>query len=513
MTASGGERHPDARVLEVRRPSDGSVLGRVPVQGPAEVAEAVARARRIQAEWAAFPTEDRIRRMRALLPALAEAREEIAETIRAETGKPELEAYAEVAVIADLLRHYVATARAVLKPRKVSTGWLLGKRAAVYREPYGVVAVISPWNYPFILVMDPVISALFAGNAAIVKPSEFTPLTALAAQKLFERAHLPNGLVQVVTGDGTTGAALVGADVDKISFTGSTTTGRRVMEAAARRLTPVTMELGGKDPAIVLEDADLERAAAGIAFGAFFNAGQTCISVERVYVVESVYEAFADRISAVTRSLRAGSADGVDVGPMTTAPQLEIVEAQLHDALERGARPVAGGSRADPASNVMLPTVLVDVDPESTLMTNETFGPLLPLMRVRDEEAAIEQANRGAFGLFASVWTRDVERGMAVARRLRAGGVSVNDVLTHYAVPGLPMGGVGQSGFGRNRGDEGLREMSRTRSMLVHRWGRRREVFWFPYGSRKLETVRALVEWRTGGGLGRLLRSFLGRQP
>jgi acyl-CoA reductase-like NAD-dependent aldehyde dehydrogenase len=511
MTESRAVRDHDTRVLEVRRPSDGSVLATVPAQGPAEVAEAVARARRIQTEWAAFATEDRIRRMRALLPALAEAREEIVETIRAETGKPELEAYAEVAVIADLLRHYAATARRVLRPRKVSTGWLLGKQAAVYREPYGVVGVISPWNYPFILVMDPVVSALFAGNAAVVKPSEFTPLTALTAQKLFGRAHLPDGLVQVVTGDGRTGAALVDGGVDKISFTGSARTGRRVMAAAARNLTPVTMELGGKDPAIVLEDADLERAAAGIAFGAFFNAGQTCISVERAYVVESVYDAFVERISTVARALRAGSAEEVDVGPMTTAPQLGIVEAQLDDALERGARPVAGGGRADPASNVMLPTVLVDVDPDSMLMTEETFGPLLPVMRVRDQEEAIERANRGAFGLFASVWTRDVERGTAVARRLRAGGVSVNDVLTHYAVPGLPMGGVGQSGFGRNRGDEGLREMTRTRSMLVHRWGRRREVFWFPYGSGKLEMVRGLVEWRTGGGLGRLLRALFGR--
>lgn len=513
MIDSRGGRETEGTLIEVRSPADGSVLGTVPVHGPEEVALAVGRARRIQAEWAGLTAADRSRRMGSLLPVLAAARDEIVGTIRAETGKPELEAHAEVAVIADLIRHYQTTARKVLKPRRVSTGWLLGKRAFVHREPYGVVGVISPWNYPFVLVMDPMISALFAGNAVVVKPSEFTPLTALLAERLFAAAHLPEGLVHVVTGDGSTGAALVEAGVDKVSFTGSARTGRRVMEAAARRLIPVTMELGGKDPAIVLEDADLDRAAAGIAFGAFFNAGQTCISVERAYVVDGVYDAFIERLTEVVETLRAGSGDDVDVGPMTTEPQLEIVEGQLADAIDRGAQAVVGGGRADPASNVLLPTVLVDVDPESALMTHETFGPVLPVIRVRDEEEAIGKANGGAFGLFASVWTQDVERGKAVARRLRAGGVSVNDVLTHYAVPGLPMGGVGQSGFGRNRGDEGLREMTRTRSVLVHRWGRRREVFWFPYGRRKLEMVRGLVEWRTGGGLSRLVRALLRRGP
>ena len=504
--------HGERRWLELQSPADGGSLGRVPVRTPPEVREAVERGRRIQGEWWSLPPGDRVRRLRALLPVLAARASEIADSVAAETGKPEVEALAEVAVIMELVRHYVKTAEGVLRPRRVGTGLLVGKTARVYREPYGVVGIISPWNYPFILVMDPVLSSVFAGNAAVVKPSEFTPLTALLAEDLWKDARLPEGLVQVMTGDGSTGAALVNSGVDRISFTGSSAVGRKIMASAAEQLVPVTLELGGKDPAIVLEDADLDRAAAGVLFGAFFNAGQTCISVERVYVVDAVFDAFAERVTKLAQRLRAGAAGEFDVGPLTTPAQLDRVERHLQDALARGARVVVGGARADPASNVILPTVLVDVAEDMELMKEETFGPILPLIRVDDVEEAVTRANEGPYGLFASVWTRNVEKGEAVGRRLRAGGVSVNDVLSHFAVPGLPMGGLGASGFGRTRGAEGLMEMSRTRSVLVHRWGFKRELFWFPYGKRTAELLRGIVAWRGGQGFGRLVRALLGRR-
>lgn len=497
--APGGGRK--GGVLRIRRPSDGSPVGEVPIRTDEEVREAVARARKVQAGWADLDAGDRARRLEALRRAVADRAEGIAGVIVDETGKPEAEALAEVLVVVDLVAYYARVAPRALGRRKVGTGWLLSRRAYTLREPWGVVGVISPWNYPFILAMVPVVTALFAGNAAVLKPSELTPFTALLIPELMRDAGLPGDLVQVVPGDGDTGRALVEAGVDKIFFTGSVPTGRRVMEAAARGPTPVALELGGKDPALVLEDADLDRAARGIVFGAFYNAGQTCISVERAFVVDRVWDAFLRRLVEEASSLRAGSSGQVDVGPMTTSDQLGIVEEHVAEAVERGAEVVLGGQRTDPASNVYQPTILTGVDPDARIMTEETFGPVLPVVRVRDADEAVSLANRPPFGLFASVWTGDRARGEAVGRRLRAGGVSVNDVLAHYAIPGLPMGGVGESGFGRTRGVEGLLEMTRSRSVTVDRLGLGREPFWFPYGQGSRRLVRALIAYRREGGL------------
>lgn len=497
----------DPRTIQVRRPSDGGLVGEVPIEGPDAVREAVERARVVQRGWASLSVADRLRRLEGLHRAIGEGAEDVAEVIRSETGKPEVEALSEVVVALDLLRFYRKNAGDVLGRKRVSTGWLLGRKAWIEREPYGVVGVISPWNYPFILAMDPVVTALVAGNGVVLKPSEFTAFSGLRVEELCREAGLPEGLVRVVTGDGRTGDALVRSGVDKVVFTGSPATGRKVLAAAAENLTPVTLELGGKDPALVLEDADLERAARGIVFGAFYNAGQTCISTERVLVVDAVYDAFVKRVTELTEALRAGSAGGGDVGPMTTPDQLRTVEAHVEEAVAGGARVLVGGDRTDPASNVYLPTVLVDVKPEMRVVREETFGPVMPILRVRDAEEAVRRANESPFGLFASVWTGDRERGIAVARKLRAGGVSVNDTLSHYAVPGLPMGGVGESGFGRTRGLEGLRELSRTRSLLVDRTGLSGDPWWFPYTGARVRVVRALAEFRKDPGLRGVFRA------
>ncbi|MFC1661883.1 aldehyde dehydrogenase family protein [Gemmatimonadota bacterium] len=487
--------------MRVLRPTDSSLVGELAVTPSRDVPERVARARSVQEGWVSLTPKDRERRLRGLVKALETRAPEIEETIVAETGKPRAEAIAEMVAVADLIRYYLKNATGFLRPRRRETGWLLWKRARVLHEPLGVIGVISPWNYPFLLSMNPVVTALFAGNGAVLKPSEYAPYCGLLVEELTRDAGLPDGLVQVIVGGGETGEALVRSGVDKLFFTGGSGTGRRVLEAAAATLTPVVLELGGKDAAIVLEDADLERAARGIVWGAFQNAGQTCLSVERVFVMEEVYDVFLREVLAQVRELSTGTGRGVDVGPMTTPEQLLKVEELLEDAVGRGAVVLAGGERADPASNVLLPTVLTGLDSSARVLQEETFGPLLPITPVKDAHEAIERANETAYGLSASIWTGDRRRGEELAGKIRAGGVCVNDVIAHYGVPGLPFGGIGESGFGRSKGPEGLAELTRTRSVLVDWLGMAREPWWYPYSRRTEALLRAALAWRLKGGV------------
>ncbi|MGD2069756.1 MAG: aldehyde dehydrogenase family protein [Gemmatimonadota bacterium] len=490
--------------LRVLRPADGSLVGEARVASRREVLEAVERARRAQRAWVERPAEERFAILSRLPEELGRRADEITSVVMDETGKPELEALVEVLLGVDLLRHYLEIAPRVLRRQWVKTGWLVGKSAYTYREPYGVVGAVTPWNYPFLLAMDAVSTALFAGNGVVLKPSELTPFSGLAVGRMCRGAGVPGDLVQVVVGDGATGEALVRADVDKVLFTGSSRTGRKVMAAAAEGLTPVTLELGGKDPAIVLEDADLERAAQGILYGAFFNAGQTCISTERVFVREEVHDELVERLVAGAEKLRVGTEGDVDVGPMISSEQIEIVEDQVADALSRGARAVTGGERLAEGSPCYRPTVLVDVDRTMKVLWEETFGPVLPVMAVEEDDDAVRLVNSSPYGLFASVWTEDRERGERLGERLRAGGVSINDTLSHFAVPALPMGGAGESGFGRRRGAAGLEELTRVRSVLVHRAGLTPEIWWYPYSGRAYRLVRALLEYRQASGPGRI---------
>jgi acyl-CoA reductase-like NAD-dependent aldehyde dehydrogenase len=508
--------HPDPdRIIQVQAPRNGALLGEVPVDGPEEVAAAVARVREVQRGWASLGPRDRARRMRGLLQVIVRRREEIADRIVAETGKPQVEALAEVAVVVGLGRHYLKRAPRVLGRRRAATGWMVWKRAWTEREPWGVMGVISPWNYPFILTAEPTLTALFGGNGVVLKPSEHTPFTGAILEELVEEAGLPPDLVRVVQGRGETGQALIHAGIDKLYFTGGAATGRRILSEAAPLLLPVSLELGAKDPAIVLEDADQERAARGIAFGGFFNAGQTCISIERVYVVDQIHDEFLRKLVRQTAALRIGAGGEVDLGPISTPRQLAVVEEHLQDALARGARVVCGGERLDPGSNLFHPTILTDVPDDALVLTEETFGPILPVVRVRDEDEAVRRANELPMGLFASVWTGDRKRGEAVARRIRAGGVSVNDTLSHWGVPSLPMGGVGESGYSRARGDEGLREFTRARAFLVDRPGLRREPWWFPYTPMSRRLMRGIVAWEGLSGLSRVtgfLREMVRRE-
>ena len=489
----------EAPTVDVDAPPAGRRPGRVPVTSEADVRTAVAAARSVQPEWGRLSPRKRSARMLELARVVERRADELVACLVDETGKPRAEALASVVVCVDLIRFYARVAPRHLRRRRVGTGWILWKRAYAQREPFGVIGAITPWNYPLILSMDAVVSGLFGGNAVVLKPSEFTSFTALMIADLCREAGLPDHLVRVVTGDASTGAALVRSGVDKVSFTGSTGAGRQVMAAAAESLTPVLLELGGNDPALILEDADLDRAARGVAFGAFFNAGQTCISIERVYVARAVADAFIERLVAVTRSLRAGIQEERDVGPMITEAQYVKVVEQIEDALAKGARALTGGV-PDGGTRVIQPTVLVDVDDSMRVMSEETFGPVVPIVLVDSEDEAVTRANASNYGLCASVWAGDRARGLRVAARLQSGVVSLNDCLSHYSIAGLPMGGNGDSGFGRRRGLEGLDEMTRVRSLFVDIGGLRREPWWFPYDQASERLTRAVLAWRARGG-------------
>ncbi len=491
----------EPEVLRVVRPADGTLVGELAVTPSHEVHRRVERTRSVQVGWASLLPKDRERRLQGLLTAIEGRTREIEDTIVAETGKPRVEATVEVVSVVDHIRFLLTSATGFFRPRKVPTGWMAWKRAFVQRDPLGVVGVISPWNYPFILSMTPTCTALFGGNGVVLKPSEFTPYSGLLVEDIARDAGLPDGLVQVVIGGGATGEALVRGGVDKVFFTGGPGTGRAVLAAAADSLTPVVLELGGKDAAIVLEDAELGRASRGVVWGAYLNAGQSCIAVERVYVVEEVYDAFLREVLAQVRKLTAGSTAGVEVGPMTTPAQLAWVEQQLAQAVEEGATVVTGGQRTDPASNVLEPTVLTGVHPDSSILREESFGPVLPVVPVKDAEEAIRLANETPFGLSASVWTKDKKRGVALARRIRAGAVCVNDALVHFGIPGLPFGGVGESGFGRTHGFEGMEEVTRSRGVVIDRLGLQQELWWFPYTRGTEKLLKSALLFRLKGGI------------
>jgi acyl-CoA reductase-like NAD-dependent aldehyde dehydrogenase len=402
----------------------------------------------------------------------------------------------------------------MLRPERVSHGnpVMRVRRSYLVREPYGVIGIISPWNYPFSTPASETLAALATGNTVVLKPSELTPLSALRLKALLEAAGAPAGVLEVIIGDGATGAALSAAAVDKLIFTGSVATGKKVAEAAARRLVPVLLELGGKDPMLVLEDADMEIATSAAVWGAFMNAGQTCLSVERCYVHRSIFTAFVERCVEKANRLQVGPADDAasEVGPLISQNQLRTVEAHVADAIARGAEIRAGGKRLpELGPTFYAPSVITRVDHSMLVMQEETFGPLLPIMPFDTDEEAVALANDSVFGLAASVWTRDRRRGEALARRIQAGTVMVNDVITGFGICEAPHGGVKQSGIGRTHGRAGLEEMVRLKyldSDLVHRIPK---VWWYGYGARFAAQMRGFLDLLFAPNYGRKLAGGL----
>ena len=380
---------------------------------------------------------------------------------------------------------------------------LLGKKLILRYEPVGVVGVIGPWNFPLVNGFGDCIPALMAGNSVVLKPSEVTPLSSTLMAEMFHECGMPENVFQVVTGDGSTGAALV-ASVDCIMFTGSTRTGKLVAKAAAEALIPCHLELGGNDPMIVCADADIEKAATAAAYYSMNNSGQVCISVERVYVEAPIYEEFVERVVEKVGRLRQGVPGGpgsVDVGAIIFPPQVQKIDAHVRDAIEKGARVLVGGHvHQSGGGHFYAPTVLVDVDHTMETMREETFGPVVPIMRVADVDEAVRLANDSAYGLQASVWTRDTPRGEQIARRLEVGAVCVNAAQINYFALNMPMGGWKASGMSSRHGVGGIRKYSRQQALLVSGFGPRRELFMFPYSARVTRQLRRLYRLFYGGG-------------
>ena len=495
------------RRYRLRSPATLEPVGEFEARSAADVQTALEVARKAQPEWGALPVEERGRHLRRAVRVLLERQDEFVAVIRRETGKPESEALAaEVLAACDVLTFYAKRAKRILAERSVPVHLMKTKKLRISYRPLGVVGIVTPWNFPFLLSLNPTVQALMAGNAVILKPSEITPYSGQLVEELLRAAGLPEGVFQCLLGDGETGRALVEAGCDKISFTGSVATGRKVAEACGRRLIPCTLELGGKDPMIVCEDADLERAAGGAVYGAFANAGQVCVSTERVYVVDAVADEFIRRVVEKTGELRQGSEGESDVGPMIQAAQLEIVERHVQDAVARGARVKAGGRRNPNAKGLYFePTVLVDVDHDMAIMREETFGPVLPIMRVRDEEEALRLANDTRYGLNANVWTRDKRKGVELAKQIQAGSAVVNDCMLTYGITESPFGGRKESGIGQVNGEIGLRSYCYAQSIAVDRFGARSEFLWFPYTARKAKVLRRMMRLLWGSPLGRFL--------
>jgi acyl-CoA reductase-like NAD-dependent aldehyde dehydrogenase len=441
-------------------PATGDAIGTVAIHTAADVDAAVARARVAANAWSALSYEARAEELTAFRKALAAHAEELADLIHRENGKPELEATTEVMMALSHLKHAVDRAEEALASKKVSSGVLVNFRSTISYHPLGVIAVIGPWNYPLFTPMGSISYALAAGNAVVFKPSELTPLVATRVAEIARQTFALPDLLQVVTGAGATGAALAKAHVDKIAFTGSAATGKRVMIAAAERLTPVLLELGGKDPMIVAEDADVAKAAEACVFGALTNAGQACVSIERVYVADAIHDRFVDEVVKQVRELKTGGDDG-HLGAMTSTAQVAIVKDHLEDAVKKGAKIHTGGPDAI-SGNYIQPTVLTEVEHGMKVMSDETFGPVIPIKRVSSLDEAVKLANDTTYGLGSAVFAGKSAR--TVASKLRAGMTAINAVQAFSGIPNLPFGGVGDSGFGRIHGDEGIREFARVKA-------------------------------------------------
>jgi acyl-CoA reductase-like NAD-dependent aldehyde dehydrogenase len=508
-------------------PATGEALGVVPVVDAAAVAEAVRRARAAQVAFRESSFAARRRVLERVLAHVVDHADELCDLVCQVSGKTRENAMmGEIWPVAEKLRWTIAHGERHLAPERVPSGLLVHKRASIAYAPRGVVGAIIPWNYPLQNVMNPVVPALMAGNAAVIKPSEWAAFASARLEQIFAEALSAEGfspdLVRLVDGYGETGAALIDAGVDVVVFIGSVPNGRRVAEAAARKLTPVIMELGGKDPLVVCDDADLDQAVHAAMNGCFINCGQNCVAAERILVHEAIAERFEREVAALAGALRQGpprAGQIVDVGSMTTPAQLQLVERLVRRAVEQGARVVAGGRRPPGLDGAFFePTVLADVTPEMEIMQEETFGPVMLLCRVRDDEHAVAVANATRFGLGSSVMSRDPRRARELARRIEAGMSAVNEFGgVTYMVQDLPFGGMKDSGYGRLNGRDGLRALTQPRALLEDRLPFAFANRLFPTAKGAYEATRGTVELVYGPGLGRrvrgartLLRGLLG---
>ncbi len=509
MAISIGQHHevpigPEGAIV-VENPATGGVVATLPACTPEQLAEMAGRARRAQPDWQGLGFDGRAKVLRRMQKWVLDNDQRFLDTLVAETGKTREDAVlSELGYAAGAFGFWAKHAGKYLADETVRTSspFLLGRKLIVRYEPVGLVGVIGPWNYPFTNTVGDAVPALAAGNAVIVKPSSVTPMTSLLIAEGLRACGIPDDVFQVVIGRGPIGLSLIDL-VDFIMFTGSTETGRQVMERAAKTLTPVSLELGGKDPMIVLADADLERAANAALFWSMQNTGQTCISVERVYVEEAIYDRFTSLVADKARELRQGvpgDFGSVDVGSFINPPQVDVVEEHIKDAVASGARVLVGGRRGSGHGAFFEPTVLADVDHTMVCMREETFGPTLPIMKVADEEEAIRLANDSPYGLQASVFTKDLAKGERVARRIEAGAVVVNDCNANYVAFEAPMGGWKSSGIGVRHGPEGIRKYAHRQTILLTRFAMKKDLYMFPYTAKKSRLLLRVLKLLYGRG-------------
>ncbi|MCP4306186.1 MAG: aldehyde dehydrogenase family protein [bacterium] len=469
--------------LSPRNPLTGEVAGTVLVTEPTDVADVVGRSHRVFASWGSMTRAERKPYLRAFAKHVLHSMDRITDVVRSETGKDRGDVLAEVNATLTALDFFTRKAEDLLSPKR-GTSWpyVITKGWTEY-HPLGVAGVISPWNYPFYLPTLSAIQALSAGCTVVIKPSELTPLSGQLIEDLALESGIPKGVVQVIHGDGATGAALVEADTDIIAFTGSPAVGRKIATVAAPMLKPTLLELGGKDAQIVLEDAKIKDAArAAINFGVF-NAGQMCVGIERVYVVAEVYADFMAEVTKAAGKVTAATGDKRDIGPLISPPQIDIIEDHLKDAISKGATVVAGGSRIETEHGIYFePTLLENVDHTMKVMCEETFGPLVPVMRVADEAEALTLANDSTYGLHGSVWTKDRKRGARVASKMKTGSIAVNDHVVNFVYPSIKLGGIGDSGLNGQLGEEGIKAFTIHRSITSARFSPTTKVLgaWLP---------------------------------
>lgn len=478
------------------------------------MATMVQRGRQSQWLWQQTSFAERRKIFFRLRDLLLDDSDRLADILTGETGRPRAEVCGnELFYLCNAIGMWAKKAEEFLRPEIIRPHFPLVKfkKVVCSYQPRGVIGIISPWNFPLTMTLGEAIPALMAGNAVIIKPSELTPLSALYGAEIAAKAGLPENLFQVAVGYAATGEALID-HADMIAFTGSVETGKRVMRRAAERLVPVSLELGGKDPLIVLKDADLDRAAGACVWGALMNCGQACTSIERVYVEAPVYREFVDKVVARVRAIRQGaSADEVDVGSLTSEQQLNKITAQVEEAVARGAKLLAGGRRNPTLKGFYYePTVLVDVNHTMSIMNEETFGPVIPIMQARDADEALRLANDSKYGLSASVFSKDRAVAQNFATHLDSGAVCVNDSLVNFIIPDAPMGGRKESGFGARHGAQGIRKFCQQKTIVSDRFGLKEEFPWYPATAKKANQVRHLLNLLCHTGWRHKLKAFIG---
>jgi len=497
-------------------PATGQVLAHIEKTPPEMVGRTVLLGRAAQKEWAKVSIRERCEKLRRLRECIMASRNELAGAVVSESGKPRAEAlFADIFVALDSADYWSKNAPAMLRSEHLPHHSIAAKAKSgrlVY-EPLGVIAIIASWNYPLAIPMSQIIPAVVARNAVVCKTSDFTPQCGALIEKLFRDAGFPQDLVAVVQGGGELGQALIEASPDKVLFTGSVATGRRVAEACATKLIPTVLELGGKDAMIVLADADLQVASSAAVWGSYTNCGQVCLSVERLFVEQGISERFVELCVEKTRKLRLGpgSDPATDVGPLIRPEHVRRMMELVEDAMARGAKVLCGGHpRSDLGPNFFEPTVISGVDSSMRLFQEETFGPILAMQTVKDAKEAVQRANDSSFALAASVWTGDRKRGEAIAQELRAGAVMVNDAISYFGIAEAPHGGCGASGWGRTHGRAGLLEMVQTKYVDVDRWPRREKPWWYRYGGELERAADAFLRFEFSGRIGAKLRNARG---